>query len=112
MLTKDLIRARLSGDTVKPQFVKTDDPEIQRYAEALILLYGEGTGATAAELDESAAALAAAFRDKKLAEGLYKTVRDRAEFSLPADCDCPAARVELFHGTAALLRSGNAPESL
>ena len=61
MLTKDLIRARLSGDTVKPQFVKTDAPEILRYAEALILLYGEGTGATAAELDESAAALAAAF---------------------------------------------------
>lgn len=112
MLTKDLIRARLSGDTVKPQFVHTDDPEILRYAEALILLYGEGAGATAAELDESAAALAAAFRDKKLAEGLHKTVRDRAEFSLPADCDYPAARVELFRGTAALLRSGGAPESL
>ena len=112
MLTKDLIRARLSGDTVKPQFVRTDDPEILRYAEALILLYGEGEGATAAELDESAAALAAAFRDKKLAEGLHKTVRDRAEFSLPADCDYPAARVELFRGTAALLRSGVAPESL
>ena len=112
MLTKDLIRARLSGDTVKPQFVRTDDPEILRYAEALILLYGEGTGTTAAELDESAAALAAAFRDKKLAEGLHKTVRDRAEFSLPADCDYPAARVGLFRGTAALLRSGGAPESL
>ena len=112
MLTKDLIRARLSGDTVKPQFVKTDDPEILRYAEALILLYGEGEGTTAAEIDESAAALAAAFRDRKLADGLHKTVRDRAEFSLPADCDYPAARVELFRGTAALLRSGNAPESL
>ena len=112
MLTKDLIRARLSGDTVKPQFVRTDDPEILRYAEALILLYGEGEGTTAAELDESAAALAAAFRDRKLADGLHKTVRDRAEFSLPADCDYPAARVELFRGTAALLRSGNVPESL
>ena len=112
MLTKDLIRARLSGDSVKPQFVRTDDPEIRSYAEALILLYGEGEGSTAAELDESAAALAAAFRDKKLAEGLHKTVRDRAEFSLPADCDYPAARVELFRGTAALLRSGRAPESL
>ena len=54
MLTKDLIRARLSGDNVKPQFVRTDDPEILRYAEALILLYGEGEGTTAAELDESA----------------------------------------------------------
>ncbi len=112
MLTKDLIRARLSGDTVKPQFVRTDDPEILRYAEALILLYGEGVGTTAALLDESAAALAAAFRDKKLAEGLHKTVRDRAEFSLPADCDYPAARVELFRGTAALLRAGNAPENM
>ncbi len=112
MLTKDLIRARLSGDTVKPQFVRTDDPEILHYAEALILLYGEGAGTTAAELDESAAALAAAFRDKKLAEGLHKTVRDRAEFSLPADCDYPAARVGLFRGTAALIRSGRAPESL
>ena len=67
MLTKDLIRARLSGESIKPQFVRTDDPEMLRYAEALILLYGEGTGATAAELDESATALAAAFRDKKLA---------------------------------------------
>ena len=112
MLTKDLIRARLSGDTVKPQFVRTDDPEILRYAEALILLYGEGEGMTAAELDESAAALAASFRDRKLADGLHKTVRDRVEFSLPADCDYPAARVGLFRGTAALLRSGGAPESL
>jgi len=112
MLTKDLIRARLSGDTVKPQFVRTDDPEILRYAEALILLYGEGAGTTAAELDESADALAAAFRDRKLADGLHKTVRDRAEFSLPADCDYPAARVGLFRGTAALLRSGTAPDSL
>ena len=85
MLTKDLIRARLSGETIKPQFVKTDDPEILHYAEALILLYGEGTGTTAAELDESASALAAAFRDKKLAEGLHKTVRDRAEFSWSRD---------------------------
>jgi len=112
MLTKDLIRARLAGDVVKPQFIKTDDPEILRYAEALIMLYSEGTGTTAAELDESAATLAAAFRDRKLADGLHKTVRDRAEFSLPADCDYPAARVELFRGTAALLRSGNAPDSL
>ena len=112
MLTKDLIRARLSGDVVKPQFVRTDDPEILRYAEALILLYGEGEGTTAAELDESAAALAAAFRDRKLADGLHKTVRDRADFSLPADCDYPAARVDLFRGTAALIRSNRAPESM
>ena len=33
MLTKDLIRARLSGDTVKPQFIQADDPDIRRYAE-------------------------------------------------------------------------------
>jgi hypothetical protein len=112
MLTKDLIRARLSGDTVKPQFVRTDDPEILRFSEAMILLYGEGEGTTAAELDEAVAALSATFPDKKLAGGLHKTVRDRAEFSLPADCDYPAARVDLFRGAAALLRSGNAPEAL
>ena len=112
MLTKDLIRARLSGDAVKPQFVRVDDPEILRYAEDLVRLYSEGAGTTAAELDESAAALAAGIADKKLAEGLHKTIRDRAEFSLPADCDCPAARVELFRGAAELLRSGNAPEKL
>ena len=112
MLTKDLIRARLSGDAVKPQFVRVDDPEILRYAGDLVQLYGEGAGTTAAELEESATALAAGIADNKLAEGLHKTVRDRAEFSLPADCDYPAARVELFRGAAALLRSGNAPENL
>ena len=96
MLTKDLIRARLSGDAVKPQFVRVDDPEIVRYAGDLVQLYAEGTGATAAELDEAAAALAVGITDKKLAGGLHKTIRDRAEFSLPADCDYPAARVELF----------------
>ena len=112
MLTKDLIRARLSGDYVKPQFVSPDDPEIVRYAGDLVQLYAEGTGATAAELDEAATALAAGIADKKLAGGLHKTVRDRAEFSLPADCDYPAARVELFRGAAALLRAGNAPENM
>ena len=112
MLTKDLIRARLSGDAVKPQFVRVDDPEILRYAGDLIQLYAEGAGTTAAELDEAAGALAAGFKDRKLADGLHKTVRDRAEFSLPADCDFPAARVDLFRAAAALLRSGNAPEKL
>ena len=112
MLTKDLIRARLSGDAVKPQFVRVDDPEIVRYAGDLVQLYAEGTGATAAELDEAATALAAGITDKKLAGGLHKTVRDRAEFSLPADCDYPAARVDLFRGAAALLRAGNAPENM
>ena len=112
MLTKDLIRARLSGDAVKPRFVRVDDPEIVRYAGDLVQLYAEGTGATAAELDEAATALAAGIADKKLAGGLHKTVRDRAEFSLPADCDYPTARVDLFRGAAALLRAGNAPENL
>ena len=112
MLTKDLIRARLSGDSVKPQFVRVDDPEILRYAGDLVRLYGDGAGTAAAELDEAAMALAAGMADKKLAEGLHKTFRDRAEFSLPADCDYPAARVELFRGAASLLRSGNAPENM
>ena len=112
MLTKDLIRARLSGDYVKPQFVSPDDPEIARYAGELVLLYADGEGTSAAELDESAAALALSLPDKKLAAGLHKIVRDRAQFSPPAECDYPAVRAELFRAAAALIRSGRAPESL
>ena len=112
MLTKDLIRARLNGDYVKPLFVPPDDPEIQRYCGELVLLYADGEGMSAAELDEAAAALAISLPDKKLAEGLHKIVRDRAEFSPPADCDYPSVRAGLFRAAAALIRSGRAPEAL
>ena len=95
MLTKDLTRARLSGEYVKPQFVSPDDPEIARYAGELVLLYADGEGTSAAELDEAAAALALSLPDRKLAEGLHKIVRDRAQFSPPAECDYPAVRAEL-----------------
>ena len=112
MLTKDLIRARLSGDYVKPLFVAPDDPEIQRYCGELVMLYADGEGMSAAELDESASALALSLPDKQLAAGLHKIVRDRAEFSPPADCDYPSVRAELFRAAASLIRSGRAPEAL
>lgn len=110
MLTKDMIRVRCSGDSVKPLFIPPEDPEALRLSEALLNLYQQGIGSTSESLDEMAEACLGSCRDRKLARGLHKIVRDRAEFSPGADCDFPEARTQLFLHCAKALREGKLPE--
>ncbi len=110
MLTKELVRVRCIGDAVKPQFIRTDDPEILRMSEDLLRLYCDGVGSTAESLEEMAEACLASCRDRKLARGLHKIVRDRATFLPSEECDFPEERTKLFLHCAEILRDGDLPE--
>ena len=89
MLTKDLIRARLSGDYVKPQFVSPDAPEIARYAGELVLLYADGEGTSAAELDEAPPRSLSRSRTRNLPPGFTRSSATARSFRPPRNATTP-----------------------
>ncbi|MBO4632810.1 MAG: DUF790 family protein [Lentisphaeria bacterium] len=109
MLTKDLLRYKVSGAYAKPSFIAVTDPRLLSLAERLIAIFENSTGSTREELDEQLDHLTAAYPDVKLARGLVKILQDRAEFSGCGDQDYPAARHALFLRSAALLNSPECP---
>ncbi len=109
MLTKDLLRCRIAGEYLKPQFV-FDDDESEELAENLLRLFSESAGDSAEMIDAAADAEVLRHRDLKLARGILKTVRSHAVFSGEND-DFPYAenRKELFEKSAAAIRNGSLP---
>ena len=109
MLTKDLLRYKVSGAYAKPSFISVSDPRLLDLAERLIAVFENSIGITREELDEHLNRLTLCYNDIKLARGLVKILSDRAEFSGCADQDYPAARHALFLRSAALLNSPDCP---
>ena len=110
MLTRDLLRYKVSGVYVKPSFISAADERLLNLAEQLNAVFENSIGSTRAELDEQLNRLTAASRDVKLARGLVKILLDRSSFSGCHDQDYPAARAALFQRSAALLRSPECPD--
>ncbi|MBQ9338058.1 MAG: DUF790 family protein [Lentisphaeria bacterium] len=110
MLTKDLLRYKVSSIYVKPSFISVSDAKLLTLAERLIAVFENSIGTTREELDEQLEHLTAAWNDVKLARGLVKVLLDRCEFTGCKDQDYPAARHALFLRSAALLRSPDCPE--
>lgn len=104
MLTKDLLRARVSRGLARPSFVRPDDTAWLELAEELLLLYRGDPPPTRGELDEAAGPLVNGARDVRLAKGLEKLLRDRCEFAVPREQDYPALRRQLFAASTAGLR--------
>ncbi len=105
VLTKDLLRFRTVNNSIKPQFVKVDDPAMLELASALVDLYGRGVGKTRGELAESADQITGTARDLKLSRGLDKIALDRCEFASCAEADYPTLRKAVFAKTFSLLKS-------
>lgn len=110
MLTKDLLRVRVSGASLKPQFIPEGHAEWMELAESLLNLYENGIGSSAGLLDDSADALTLQHKDIKLARGLKKIVRDRAVFSGALD-DFPYTenRTAVFQKMNVMLKAGSLP---
>jgi hypothetical protein len=109
MLTKDLMKFRRSGETVKPVFIAVDDPANLELASELLAIYRlseDGPPPTRGELEEIVEPLLNAHKDVKLAKGFHKLILDRCKFSMPLEFDYAGLRRKLFAGSAALLNGG------
>ncbi len=110
MLTKELLRFRITGEYLKPRFI-ADDDESAGLAQDLLSLYENSIGDSAELLDSASDAAVLRHSDLKLARGIAKTVRNRAVFSGENDeFPYPEKRKELFLKTAAAIRSGTLPQ--
>lgn len=110
MLTKDLLRYKVSGEYVKPSFISPAETRLLDLAERLIAVFDQSIGLTREELEEQLHPLTAGWKDVKLARGLVKILQDRSEFSGCSGQDHSAARHALFLRSAALLQSPGCPE--
>ena len=73
MLTKDLLRYKVSGAYAKPSFISVSDPRLLDLAERLIAVFENSIGTTREELDEHLDRLTLCYNDIKLARGLVKS---------------------------------------
>jgi predicted nuclease of restriction endonuclease-like RecB superfamily len=111
MLTKDLMKFRRSGETIKPVFIAVDDPVTLELASELLAVYRlpeDGLPPTRGELEEIVEPLLNAHKDVKMAKGFNKLILDRCKFTIPLEFDYSGLRQKLFTHSATLLSSGMA----
>ena len=110
MLTKDLLRVRVAGNYIKPQFIKTDDKALLELAKNLLEIYQLSTGKTREYIEGFTSTGAASYRDLKIGKGILKIIQDKAEFTSTAEKDYKAFRQEIFQKSAQWIKQGNLPE--
>ncbi|RMH80185.1 MAG: DUF790 family protein [Calditrichaeota bacterium] len=101
MLTKDLLRFKISRGVIIPQFINPDDPALLQFAGQLLAVFKAAVGtATRAELlQESQALVETAPCPAIIARGLEKLLLDRTEFDTTPDPSLMEWRQELFRRT-------------
>lgn len=104
MLTKDLVRFKVKGTALKPEFIDPSNERLLPIAEQLIDVYRHSEGKARAELEEASKLVAdAADISGILARGLEKLLMDRVDFETGADEDLMAWRQDLFLKTSQAL---------
>ncbi len=104
MLTKDLVRFKLKGNQVKPDFIDPEDANLRQLAGNLLGVFRVAEGKTRSQLEEESKLLIdAAPVSGILARGFEKLLFDRVEFETAANEDLMAWRHELFLQTSGLL---------
>ncbi|MDJ0838021.1 MAG: DUF790 family protein [Acidobacteriota bacterium] len=107
MLTKDLIRFRVTKGEIKPRFLDPEDKSLLDQATALVSVFKAARGSTRMELEqESARLIEASPVEAAISRGLEKLLLDRTEFVTPSDDERPAYRNEVFAQAFDLLGSG------
>jgi predicted nuclease of restriction endonuclease-like RecB superfamily len=110
VLTKDLLRFRVTGGSIKPHFVSASDPALLELAARFLELYDPEKGLPRGEIEAAAADIAKTYKNIKTAGGVKKVIADNREFQAPSELDYPAMREKLFSFAAGLLKSGSAPD--
>lgn len=109
MLTRDLLRYKVSGGYAKPSFVATDNAALLEFAAQLTAIHEQAAGCRREELEENIGRMTNLWHDVKLARGLAKILSDRCIFSECGEQDYPALRHALFLRSARLLADENGP---
>lgn len=114
MLTKDLLRYKISGDYAKLQFISAQDPWLLSLASSLITLFENAVSScTREDLEEQLFPLVNASQDVILTKSLVKLLMDRSLFSGKStreEQDPGALRHALFLKSMELLDSEECPE--
>lgn len=109
MLSKNLLKFRRTGETIKPVFIDVEDAENLELAQQFLELYrlpeNPKEALTRGELEELALPLLKGHRDLKFSGGLHKLTLDRCDFAAPRDLDYPELRQKLFTAGAMALRN-------
>lgn len=101
MLTLDLLRFRVSGDSITPVYISSS--KSGRYysiAAAVVELYSSFTGKTVGELEERLEDALGSAPDYKVYRGLAKMMSDYVTVVPPTDMDCEALRMQVFNMAA------------
>ena len=84
MLTRPLMRQRITDGTLRPLFVDASAKALLTLAAELLACAQDGLGRPREEVEESLAAIAGAARQPVVARGLVKLLVDRMTFAEPA----------------------------
>ncbi len=104
MLTKDLVRYQIKGDTITPEFINPDDINLLSVAEELLELFSESQGKTRSELlEESQIVIQNSPCVPVIVRGIQKLLLDRTEFDADPNDELTQFRQELFTQTSQLL---------
>lgn len=112
MLTKDLLRYRMSGEYAKIRFISPEDPRLLALASTLITLFENAVHCTREDLEEQLSPVVNGSQDILLTRGLVKLLMDRSTFSGRNfdQKDLPAQRHTLFLRSMELLENPECPE--
>lgn len=83
MLTRPLMRQRITDGTLRPLFIDASAKPLLALAQELVACAQDGVGRAREEVDESLAAIAGAARQPAVARGLVKLLVDRMTFAEP-----------------------------
>jgi uncharacterized protein len=98
VLTGPLIRARVRGDRIEPQFIDPQKPSLRQFATDVHHCIEEAAlrKASRAELEDMLDGLYGNDRQQKLLNGITKVALDRCDFNTETALDPVALRREVF----------------
>ncbi len=109
MLTADLVRVRLRGGVLHPQFIPVDDPELTGIATAMIEIFEERVGRPRHELDSELEDFLGTGTAFLLHRGLAKLLLDRSSFVTDATIEPPELRRAVFARAASVYQGTSDP---
>ena len=104
MLTKDLVRHKLRGETIEPDFIDPSDPALLEVTHALLEVFRASPGTVRESLLESTGAVVdGSPAEAVISRGFEKLLLDRTEFDTAPNEELMQLRADVFAGTADLM---------
>ena len=108
MLTADLVRVRVRGGVLHPQYIPADDAELTGLATAMIEIFKEHVGRTRRELDSELKDFLGTGTAFLLHRGLAKLLLDRCTFVTDSKIEPSTLRQAVFARAASVYQGTSA----